>query len=109
VNWFRQDAAGKFMWPGFGENLRVLHWILDRCQGKADAVETPIGYVPTDTSIDTHELDIDPAVLHTLLNIDNAKWKKEMADLGQYFDSFGKRVPEGLKAEHARVSKALEG
>jgi phosphoenolpyruvate carboxykinase (GTP) len=109
VNWFRQDADGKFMWPGFGENLRVLHWILDRCAGKAEAVETPIGFVPADKAIDTHELDIDPKTLHTLLNIDEAKWRKEMAELGTYFDSFGKRVPEGLKAEHARVTKALGG
>jgi phosphoenolpyruvate carboxykinase (GTP) len=109
VNWFRQDADGKFMWPGFGENLRVLHWILDRCAGKAEAVETPIGFVPADKAIDTHELDIDPKTLHTLLNIDEAKWRKEMAELGSYFDSFGKRVPAGLKAEHARVTKALGG
>jgi len=109
VNWFRQDAAGKFMWPGFGENLRVLHWILDRCEGKAEAVETPIGYVPADKAIDTHELDIDPVVLHTLLNIDESKWKKEMAELGEYFKSFGKRLPPGLEKEHARVSKALGG
>ena len=109
VNWFRQDADGKFMWPGFGENLRVLHWILDRCEGKAEAVETPIGFVPADKAIDTHELDIDPKTLHTLLNIDSAKWKQEMKDLGEYFDTFGKRVPEGLKAEHARVTKALGG
>jgi phosphoenolpyruvate carboxykinase (GTP) len=109
VNWFRQDTDGKFMWPGFGENLRVLHWILDRCVGKAEAVETPIGFVPADKAIDTHELDIDPKTLHTLLNIDSTKWKQEMKDLGEYFDTFGKRVPEGLKAEHARVTKALGG
>ena len=109
VNWFRQDADGKFMWPGFGENLRVLHWILDRCIGKAEAVETPIGFVPADKAIDTHELDIDPKTLHVLLNIDENKWKQEMKDLGEYFDTFGKRVPEGLRAEHARVTKALGG
>lgn len=109
VNWFRQDADGKFMWPGFGENLRVLRWILERCEGKAEAVETPIGFVPADKAIDTHDLDIDPATLHTLLNIDAGKWRKEMADLGEYFKTFGKRLPEGLKAEHGRVSKALEG
>ena len=107
VNWFRQDADGKFMWPGFGENLRVLHWILDRTQGKAEAVETPIGFVPADKAIDTHELDIDPKTLHTLLNIDEAKWRKEMEELGEYFDSFGTRLPEGLKAEHERVTAAL--
>ncbi|HEX2668668.1 MAG TPA: phosphoenolpyruvate carboxykinase (GTP) [Gammaproteobacteria bacterium] len=109
VNWFRQDADGKFMWPGFGENLRVLRWILERCEGKAEAVETPIGFVPADKAIDTHDLVIDPTTLHTLLNIDAGKWRKEMADLAEYFKTFGKRLPEGLKAEHGRVSKALEG
>ena len=107
VNWFRQGADGKYMWPGFGENLRVLHWILDRCEGKAEAVETPIGYVPADKALDTHALDIDPAVLHTLLNIEPAKWRKEMQELGEYFKSYGARLPKGLEAEHARVMKAL--
>src|SRR5579859_7195999 len=107
VNWFRQDSAGKFMWPGFGENLRVLRWILERCEGKAEAVETPIGFVPADRAIDTHDLDIDSKTLHTLLNIDKGKWRQEMKELGEYFQTFGKRVPAGLEKEHARVSKAL--
>ena len=108
VNWFRQDAAGKFMWPGFGENLRVLHWILDRCEGKAQAVETPIGFVPADSALDLHDLSIDPTVLHTLLNIEPAKWRKEMQELGEYFHSFGERLPKALEAEHRKVTKALE-
>ena len=107
VNWFRQDAAGKFMWPGFGENLRVLHWILERCEGKAKAVETPIGFVPTDNALDLHDLTIDPATLHTLLNIEPAKWRKEMKELGEYFHSFGARLPKGLEAEHKKVTEAL--
>ncbi|HSN18996.1 MAG TPA: phosphoenolpyruvate carboxykinase (GTP) [Gammaproteobacteria bacterium] len=108
VNWFRQDADGKFMWPGFGENLRVLRWILQRCEGKAEAVETPIGFVPADKAIDTHDLDIDPKTLHTLLNIDKSKWQQEMKELGEYFKTFGKRMPAGLETEHARVSEALK-
>ena len=108
VNWFRQDADGKYMWPGFGENLRVLHWILDRCEGKAQAVETPIGFVPTDSALDLHDLTIDPATLHTLLNIEPAKWQKEMQELGEYFRSFGARLPKGLEEEHRKVAKALE-
>jgi phosphoenolpyruvate carboxykinase (GTP) len=109
VNWFRQDAAGKYMWPGFGENLRVLRWILERCEERAEAVETPIGYVPADKAIDTHDLDIAPATLHTLLNIEDAKWRKEMAELGEYFKSYGKRLPAGLEAEHRKVTEALKG
>ena len=107
VNWFRQGPDGKYMWPGFGENLRVLHWILDRCEGKAQAVETPIGFVPADSALDTHELDIDPAVLHTLLNIEPVKWRKEMQELGEYFHSYGDRLPKGLEAEHRKVTEAL--
>ena len=108
VNWFRQDAAGKYMWPGFGENLRVLRWILERCEGKAEAVETAIGFVPADKAIDTHDLEIDPATLHTLLNIDEGKWRTEIAELGEYFKSYGKRIPAGLHAEHERVRQALK-
>jgi phosphoenolpyruvate carboxykinase (GTP) len=108
VNWFRQDEHGKYMWPGFGENLRVLRWILERCEGKAEAVETPIGFVPADSALDTHDLDIAPKTLHTLLNIENSKWRKEMQELGEYFASYGKRLPAGLEKEHRRVSKALE-
>ena len=107
VNWFRQGPDGKYMWPGFGENLRVLHWILDRCEGKAAAVETPIGYVPADSALDTHALDIDRGVLHSLLNIEPAKWRKEMQDLGEYFKSYGDRLPKGLEQEHRRVTDAL--
>ncbi|HEV2212772.1 MAG TPA: phosphoenolpyruvate carboxykinase (GTP), partial [Gammaproteobacteria bacterium] len=85
VNWFRQDANGKFMWPGFGENLRVLRWILDRCEGYAHAVETPIGFVPVPGALDTRDMDLPPETMRALLTVDNAKWRKEIADLEEYF------------------------
>ncbi|HET7570925.1 MAG TPA: phosphoenolpyruvate carboxykinase (GTP) [Gammaproteobacteria bacterium] len=107
VNWFRQDSDGDFLWPGFGENLRVLRWILDRAEGKADAVETAIGYLPTPEAIDTAGLDIDQATLEALLAISDEQWQKEYEAIGEYFDSYGDRLPEALKEEHRRVSEAV--
>ena len=108
VNWFRQDAQGKFMWPGFGENLRVLRWMLDRCEGRAHAVETPIGFLPSHGALDTRDMDLEPAVVDALITIDKTKWRKEMSELGEYFKGFGDRLPKGLAAQHQKVSKALE-
>ncbi|HET7307877.1 MAG TPA: phosphoenolpyruvate carboxykinase (GTP) [Gammaproteobacteria bacterium] len=107
VNWFRQDSDGDFLWPGFGENLRVLRWILDRAEGKADAVETAIGYLPTPEAIDTAGLDIDRATLDALLAISDEQWQKEYEAIGEYFDTYGDRLPQALKEEHRRVSEAV--
>ncbi len=107
VNWFRRDADGGFMWPGFGENLRVLRWIIDRCEGRAEARETPIGYLPAPGAIDTDDLDIDPAVMDKLLAVDNEQWKTEMDSVEEYIGKFGDRTPEGLKAAHQKVVAAL--
>ncbi len=107
VNWFRQDTDGRFLWPGFGENLRVLRWIAERCQGNADAVETPIGLLPTAESLDTKGLAIDAQTLSTLLAVDNAAWRDEMASVAEYLDSYGDRLPAQLRAQKDAVSKAL--
>jgi phosphoenolpyruvate carboxykinase (GTP) len=109
VNWFRQDREGKFLWPGFGENLRVLRWILDRADGKAAAVESPIGYLPTADALDTSGLDIDAKTIDALLAIDNNRWAEEYAAIGEYFETYGDRMPEALKEEHRRVSAAVGG
>lgn len=108
VNWFRKDAAGKFMWPGFGDNLRVLKWIIDRCEGKAKAQETPVGYLPTQDSIDTHGLDISQESKETLLSVDAAKWSQEMQEIGEFFGEFGSRVPRELQAEREKIAKELK-
>ncbi|KAA0209006.1 MAG: phosphoenolpyruvate carboxykinase (GTP) [Proteobacteria bacterium] len=107
VNWFRQDRNGKFMWPGFGDNLRVLRWIIDRCEGRAGARETPIGFLPQPGDIDLDGLDIDRQVLDSLLAVDAASWREELAGIASYFGEFGDRVPPALLEEHARVSKRL--
>jgi phosphoenolpyruvate carboxykinase (GTP) len=108
VNWFRQDAAGKFLWPGFGENLRVLRWIIDRCTGNAGARETPIGYLPTPGDLDTQGLDLNPAALEELLAVDPKAWRAEFAGIGTYMEEFGERLPQALKAELAQAVRRVE-
>ena len=108
VNWFRQNEDGEFLWPGFGENLRVLRWIIDRCEGRVDARETPIGFLPAPEDIDTSGLDLDPAVLDTLLHIDAHQWVQEMDQVGGFWEEYGDRLPEALRAEQGRIKNALD-
>ncbi len=106
VNWFRLDDEGNFMWPGFGDNMRVLLWILDRCEGKVDAKETPIGYVPNVEDIDIEGLDdVTTDTLSELLNVDKKVWSDEAADIEQFYDStFGDKLPKELR-ESLKVLK----
>jgi phosphoenolpyruvate carboxykinase (GTP) len=105
VNWFRQDPQGKFLWPGFGENLRVLRWIIDRCKGTANARDTAIGSVPNPADLDLQGLDVAPASLDELLTVSPALWREEFAGIDKYFGEFGDRMPESLKGE---LKRALE-
>ena len=107
VNWFRQNADGDFLWPGFGENLRVLQWIIDRCEDRVDAVETPIGYLPNAADIDTTDLDITAENLEALTTIDHGQWRDEMQAVGEYLESYGDRLPTALKAQQERISAEL--
>ncbi len=107
VNWFRQDDDGRFLWPGFGENLRVLKWIIDRCENRVDAAETPIGFLPVPEEFHTDGLDIDKADLEALTTIDPTQWMAEMDAIGDYLDGYGDRLPVELKAELERVKAAL--
>jgi phosphoenolpyruvate carboxykinase (GTP) len=107
VNWFRRDPQGAFLWPGFGENLRVLEWIIGRCKGTVEAVETPVGYLPTATALNTRDLDVDPATLKELLTVLPEAWRKELADIEEYLDAFGQRTPRDLKAELLAVRQQL--
>ena len=106
VNWFRKYDQG-FLWPGFGENLRVLDWIIQRCQNKIDAKETPIGYVPIKGDIDTSGLDIADENLDALFTIDPDQWLAEMNEIKEYFNEFGERLPKQLLNEHAKVVDSL--
>ena len=107
VNWFRQDEDGKFLWPGFGENLRVLSWIIDRCEGRIDARETPIGYLPNAADIDTADLDIDSGTMQQLTTINAATWAAEMESIGEYLDGFGDRLPAVLRERQQRIAAEL--
>ena len=107
VNWFRRDADGRFLWPGFGENLRVLEWIIGRCEGSAAAVETPIGYLPAASALNLEGLDFDPATLGELTAVDHAAWRAEFGEIDEYLDAFDERTPRDLKAELADVKRRL--
>jgi len=101
VNWFRKDAEGKFLWPGFGENSRVLEWVFRRCEDKADAVETPIGLLPTEGAIDTEGLNIDEDAMRELLSVDEELVRQQLPQIREHLASFGGKLP-------ARVSAQLE-
>jgi len=107
VNWFRTDAGGRFLWPGYGENLRVLRWMIDRVQGKGEATETPIGLVPSPQALDTDGLNVSDSVLEELLSVDRTAWRSEVEGHRQFFDKFGKRLPEDLRQEKRQLMERL--
>jgi phosphoenolpyruvate carboxykinase (GTP) len=107
VNWFRKGADGKFLWPGFGENLRVLEWMIKRVDGTARGVPTPIGTVPAKDQLNLKGLDLGPAQLEELLAVDNAGWQAELASAAEYLETFAPRLPERLRQEYRRVATAL--
>lgn len=107
VNWFRLDDEGNFLWPGFGDNFRVLEWILGRCEGTADAQETPIGYVPKASDINIEGLDIDLATLESILVVDNEKWTAEAAEIEEYFKLFGDKLPKKLADQLTGLKERL--
>jgi phosphoenolpyruvate carboxykinase (GTP) len=107
VNWFRQDTDGKFLWPGFGENLRVLRWVIERCAERVPGIETPIGYLPRAQDLDVAGLGLDPARLESLLSVNRAAWRHEVESIGSYLDEYEDRVPAGLRAEQRQAVERL--
>jgi phosphoenolpyruvate carboxykinase (GTP) len=102
VNWFRKDADGKFLWPGYGENSRVLAWIFGRCEGTAQAIETEIGLVPPgggEGGISTENLDVSEAALTELLAVDPDAWKAQLPQVKAHYAKFGDKLPAQLRAE----------
>jgi len=99
VNWFRRDEAGHFVWPGFGENSRVLKWVIERLEGRAAATETPIGHVPTPEALDTDGLEMTAAEIAGCLNVDPEEWKAELPQIQEWFDKFGDTLPATLWTE----------
>ncbi|MEO6987898.1 MAG: phosphoenolpyruvate carboxykinase (GTP) [Aquihabitans sp.] len=107
VNWFRKGDDGSFMWPGFGDNSRVLKWVLERVEGSVDAVDTAIGRVPLDDGIDTTGLDLSTEVLHELLNVDNEAWRGEISLIEDHFEFIGDHLPAELAQELKELEKRL--
>ncbi|MFN8903124.1 MAG: phosphoenolpyruvate carboxykinase (GTP) [Lysobacteraceae bacterium] len=108
VNWFRKGSDGKFLWPGFGDNLRVLEWMLKRCEGKAGAVDTPVGLFPKREDMNLEGLRLSDEARDVLFGYDRDGWEAEMASIGEYLAEFGPRLPAALEAERQRVAAALE-
>jgi phosphoenolpyruvate carboxykinase (GTP) len=109
VNWFRQDEQGKFIWPGFGENLRALRWMISRCNGSGNgnAVESPIGMLPSKSGIDTTGLDLKPGALDELLTVKKDDWRKEVDNLGEFFGKFGDHLPTEMSKQREQLAKRL--
>jgi len=108
VNWFRKNEAGKFIWPGFGENSRVLKWVFERCNGSADAIDTPIGKMPTLDGIDFNGLEMNETDKANLLRVDVEGWLQELPGIEEYYDSFGNHLPEELRQQIKALKKRLE-
>jgi phosphoenolpyruvate carboxykinase (GTP) len=107
VNWFRKGDDGKFLWPGYGENSRVLKWVVERVRGTGQAVDTPIGRVPAEGAIDTTGLSIDDATMAELLSVDADSWRTELPHVEQHFASVGPSLPEQLRVELRELEKRL--
>ena len=106
VNWFRLDSEGHFLWPGFGDNFRVLEWIIKRCEGEVDAKETAIGYVPYAEDINLEGIqDFDIETLKSILEVDKAAWAKEAEGIEEFYKQFGDKLPEELKNQLATLKK----
>jgi phosphoenolpyruvate carboxykinase (GTP) len=107
VNWFRRDESGRFLWPGFGENSRVLKWVFDRLDGTADAVDSPIGRLPAPGAIDVDGLDIDRRDLDELLRLDTDGWRQAVPQIRDHYAQFGERLPVALTSSLDRLDASL--
>jgi phosphoenolpyruvate carboxykinase (GTP) len=108
VNWFRRDADGRFLWPGYGENVRVLKWMVERIRGGAQAVETPVGFVPAPGALETQGLDLSPARLREALRCDAGEWLSALEDLDQFYGQFGSRLPLTISDKLADTRRRLQ-
>jgi len=109
VNWFRRDADGKFLWPGYGDNVRVLKWIVERVRGGGRAQETPIGWIPTADALDTAGLTLSRNQLQEALRVDHGEWLQALADLGDLYGQFGTRLPQAISTTLAETRRRLRG
>jgi phosphoenolpyruvate carboxykinase (GTP) len=109
VNWFRRDEQGQFIWPGFGENMRVLRWIHERVHGSGNghSQETPIGIIPTPDGIGASQLDLSPRQIETLLTVDREAWRGEAAEHSKFLAQFEDRLPDELSEEQRALERRL--
>jgi phosphoenolpyruvate carboxykinase (GTP) len=108
VNWFRTGMDGKFLWPGFSDNLRVLRWILERCEGRGRSIETPIGFVPASDAIDRKGLDLSDETMAGLLRVDPEEWVEAVSGQEDFLSSFGNRMPQGIRDEHMELARRIQ-
>jgi len=108
VNWFRKGADGRFLWPGYGENVRVLKWILERVEGRGAAQETPIGYVPAKNGLTLDGIKVSDEALNELLRVNPEEWEAEMEDSKQFLSKFGKRLPRQISEEHDKLARRFQ-
>ncbi|MCB1136746.1 MAG: phosphoenolpyruvate carboxykinase (GTP), partial [Chlamydiia bacterium] len=108
VNWFRRGKDNSFLWPGFGENSRVLKWIFERCDGEDNAETSPIGYLPKAGALDLSGLDVKQDALRELFHIDGAQWLEEVQKITKYYERFGDRLPKGIRQELANLERRLQ-
>jgi phosphoenolpyruvate carboxykinase (GTP) len=107
VNWFRKDEDGKFIWPGFGENSRVLEWVFRRCEGEGETVESPIGLLPAEGEIDTDGLDISAEKMRELLTVDAALFKQQLPQVKEHLARFGDKLPAQISAQLGALEERL--
>lgn len=107
VNWFRKGDDGTFLWPGYGDNSRVLEWVIERCEGTAPGVDTAIGVLPTPDAFDTDGLDLPDATLARLLEVDTDGWRNEIPLIAAHYDRLGERLPTALRDELDALAKRL--
>jgi phosphoenolpyruvate carboxykinase (GTP) len=107
VNWFRKDEDGSFLWPGYGDNSRVLEWVLERCGGEGEATDTPIGLVPTIDAIDRAGLDVDDETMAKLLAVDHAAWRHEVTLIEAHFAGIGERLPAEMSVQLDELQRRL--
>lgn len=108
VNWFRQDENGKFLWPGYGENIRILDWILARCSDEVDATKTAIGWIPKIKDLNLEGLNLPSETVDKLFEVNKQEWIKEAQDVAEYFEIFGQRLPMEMRAQHDGLKRRLD-
>jgi len=108
VNWFRRDEKGRFLWPGYGENLRVLKWVVERCRDDGEAEESPIGYLPTPSALGSKGLAVAKGALAELLAVDREGWRTTLRNQAEFFAKFGDRLPAGIREEHEALAHRLK-